>query len=334
MKNSDMKVIAIILSIALFFTIVTSNVVSIASVVYLAKGGKTVESADGGATNNDANVSTNNGTSTTPDATQPSGGTSTTPDATQPSGGTSTTPDATQPSGGSSTTPDATQPSGGDSGANSGATNSPVDKDALALYQNAAKEIATKGNASYNKKVWQAIKTFNMGSMPGFIQDAVMGAIQDAMKTEDEAEEKLYEKGDASKGHMPMSNCTENTVSSASKEASGDKTIVTIVMKDQVNPTREDTDGVHVMATGDFLYVSDVYSTLEGNAALKALITLEKGEITYKAFTIKAVITKDGKFESIDMHGLGDIVADIKVGGTINATGQMDFNIKYWNFQY
>ena len=40
MKNSDMKVIAIILSIALFFTIVTSNVVSIASVVYLAKGGQ------------------------------------------------------------------------------------------------------------------------------------------------------------------------------------------------------------------------------------------------------------------------------------------------------
>ena len=38
MKNSDMKVIAIILSIALFFTIVTSNAVSIASVVFLAKG--------------------------------------------------------------------------------------------------------------------------------------------------------------------------------------------------------------------------------------------------------------------------------------------------------
>ena len=37
MKNADMKVIAIILSIALFFTIVTSNAVSVASIVFLAK---------------------------------------------------------------------------------------------------------------------------------------------------------------------------------------------------------------------------------------------------------------------------------------------------------
>ena len=39
MKSSDLKVVAIILSIALFFTIITSNAVSIASVVILAKGG-------------------------------------------------------------------------------------------------------------------------------------------------------------------------------------------------------------------------------------------------------------------------------------------------------
>lgn len=43
MKSSDLKVVAIILAIALFFTIVTSNAVSIASVVLLAKGGTAEE---------------------------------------------------------------------------------------------------------------------------------------------------------------------------------------------------------------------------------------------------------------------------------------------------
>ena len=43
MKSSDLKVVAIILAIALFFTIVTSNAVSIASVALLAKGGTAEE---------------------------------------------------------------------------------------------------------------------------------------------------------------------------------------------------------------------------------------------------------------------------------------------------
>ena len=45
MKSSDLKVVAIILSIALFFTIITSNAVSIASVVILAKGGSSASTA-------------------------------------------------------------------------------------------------------------------------------------------------------------------------------------------------------------------------------------------------------------------------------------------------
>ena len=48
MKNSDMKVIAIILSIALFFTIVTSNIVSIASIGVLLTGGTAAPADQGG----------------------------------------------------------------------------------------------------------------------------------------------------------------------------------------------------------------------------------------------------------------------------------------------
>ena len=54
MKNSDMKVIAIILSIALFFTIVTSNAVSVVSVITLLKDGGTTVAADGTQTGDNA----------------------------------------------------------------------------------------------------------------------------------------------------------------------------------------------------------------------------------------------------------------------------------------
>ncbi|MDO4397902.1 MAG: hypothetical protein Q4C21_05775, partial [Oscillospiraceae bacterium] len=60
MKSSDLKVVAIILAIALFFTIVTSNAVSIASVVLLAKG-------DNGSTIVDNGNNGNNGGNTKPD---------------------------------------------------------------------------------------------------------------------------------------------------------------------------------------------------------------------------------------------------------------------------
>ena len=59
MKSSDLKVVAIILSIALFFTIITSNAVSIASVVILAKGGTGTQTQTV-TPGTDANTNTNN----------------------------------------------------------------------------------------------------------------------------------------------------------------------------------------------------------------------------------------------------------------------------------
>ena len=65
MKSSDLKVVAIILAIALFFTIVTSNAVSIASVVLLAKGdnGSTVVDNGNNGNNGGNNNSGNSGNS-------------------------------------------------------------------------------------------------------------------------------------------------------------------------------------------------------------------------------------------------------------------------------
>ena len=106
MKSSDLKVVAIILSIALFFTIITSNAVSIASVVILAKGGS---GTGAGVQTVAPGTGDQQGTQTTPGGT-----TSTTPgdtSSTTPGGTTSTTPGdttSTTPGGTTSTTPGGT----------------------------------------------------------------------------------------------------------------------------------------------------------------------------------------------------------------------------------
>ena len=321
MKNSDMKVIAIILSIALFFTIVTSNVVSIASVVYLAKGGKTVESADGGATNNDANVSTNNG-----------GGTST-----NNGGGTSATPETTQPSGGTSTTPDATQPSGDNAGSdNAGSDNSGASAEtlsaeqALKMFQDAATDIKQNASASYNCKAWQVVEKINVGN--SILESIITGFVT----SEEKAETKVNAKGtDDSKNRMPASNCTMNAVQNITTEVSGDNYIITIVMKDQVNPTAEDTDGISLMSR-DLLYMSAITNEVENNDAIKAIVKeLKTAELNYKAFTIKATMTKDGKFVEITHECHAELKAEAAlVLGSLSGDGVLVFHARFWDFAY
>ena len=92
MKSSDLKVVAIILSIALFFTIITSNAVSIASVVILAKGGTgaPAQQQQQGTDVNQQQQSTNNGGYVDNSAQQQGTAVTPTPGATQPSGGNDT----------------------------------------------------------------------------------------------------------------------------------------------------------------------------------------------------------------------------------------------------
>ena len=91
MKSSDLKVVAIILSIALFFTIITSNAVSIASVVILAKGGTGAPAQQQQGTDvNQPQQGTNNGGYVDNSNQQQGTAVTPTPGATQPSGGNDT----------------------------------------------------------------------------------------------------------------------------------------------------------------------------------------------------------------------------------------------------
>ena len=323
MKNSDMKVIAIILSIALFFTIVTSNAVSIASVVFLAKGQTATEgTVDAGTATPDAGTSTTPGGST---SSTPSGSTSTTPDATQPAGdaGASTTPDATQPAGDAGTaTPDANKPAGD---ANAPADDNPIAKDPFAAYSKAANDIHTKGIAGYNKIGWQTpLKIEGLG----LLDSVIMPILEGFMTTEDEAEVKVNAKGsDDAKNRMPASNCDKKYIKSATAVKEGNNYKVTIVLVDFTNPGYGDPDGLQVMSR-EFLDYKDVEVAAKDIAIVKSL----EGQIVYKDYTITAIMTADGKFESITHQGVGYITA--KLNGSINATGELEFNAKYTDFKY
>ena len=329
MKNSDMKVIAIILSIALFFTIITSNAVSVASVILLAKDGVSTQAPagdQGGATQQGGTTSTTPGGST---STTPSGSTSTTP-----SGSTSTTPSgstSTTPSGSTSTDSNATN-----NDANAPADDNPIMKDPLAAYQKAAKDIHDNGTAGYTKKGWQTVEGDLQLDKLTFLSGPLTSLIKSFMTEESAAEEKINEKGsDDAKNRMPISNCAASDVASATaKKLDNGNYEVVIVMKDVVNPSYSDTTGL-VLMSKEFLDIKDVQNTVATDETVKKLVKSVDGTITYKAYTITAEMTADGKFVSITHFCAADIVANVEaVAGSLGASGALGFNAKYYDFRY
>ncbi len=311
MKNADMKVIAIILSIALLFTLFTSNAASIASVVLMFMGNGTI-AVDGTATDD----STQQGTQQ--QGTQQQG--------TQQQG---TQQQGPQQQG---TQQQGTQQQGTDAGntntdaGNAGAdANDPVIADPYAFYSKAANDIHTKGIAGYNKISWQTpLKIEGLG----FLDSVIVPILEGFMTTEDEAEVKQNAKGsDDAKNRMPASNASPQWIKSATAIKNGDNYTVTIVLADATNPSYSETDGYPLM-TREFLDYKDVEKEAKNISIVKSL----EGEITYKDYTITAEMTADGKFISITHLGIGYMKANLN--GSINANGELEFNAKYTDFQY
>lgn len=327
MKNSDMKVIAIILSIALFFTIVTSNAVSIASVIFLAKDASTVQEgtadASGDATNTDANANNNANTNTNTGSND-----SAAPETTAPAANSGSTADTTAPAAnsGSTATPDANKPADNAPAAD----NNPIAKDPLAAYQKAAKEINTKGVAGYNKIGWQ--KPLKIEGL-GILDSVIVPILEGFMTTEDEAEVKVNAKGsDDAKNRMPASTCTKGAVKSATAEklANGNYKVV-VVLNEQTNPSYADKDGLGVMSK-EFLDYADVQKTVVEDPTVSKIVKSLDGKIVYKDYTITSEMTADGKFVSITHYGIGYI--DATLNGSLNAKGELEFNAKYTDFKY
>ena len=321
MSNSNIKVIAIIATIVLVFTLITSNAVSVASVIFLAKG--TTQTGTVADTNNDANVNTNNGASNNTNTPANNGGNT---GATQaPSGNTG----ATQ------------APAGNAGAAQTPAATNGIDAEALAMFQKAAAEINGSGAAGYTKLSWQEIKEFK-ASDNATVNDALKGLIGNFMTTKEKAEQdpKISDKGseDAMR-RFPASNCSQDKIKSVTKKEANGNYIITIVLKDENNLTKADTDGLNVMSR-DILYIEDVKDTVKNDATVSKIVTdLKKAEINYKEYTITAEMTKDGKFVNVTHYCEAELAADadgkvLVVPFSVSGSGVLAFNVIYKDFKY
>ncbi len=317
MKNSDMKIIAIILSAALLFTIITSNAVSVASVILIAqKKSASTQKVD--------NVTSNNAVQTN----NVQGGETSDVNTNTPSA--DVNDNSTQ--GSTNATDTNTDKSDDSSSQSKGA----IDKEALKMFQKAAKDINDKAVAGFKKKNWQTVAApLQLTQLPS-LSDRLSEMIESFMTSEADAEVKVSAKGSVdAKNRMPACNATEATIKSVTKKEVGSNIEITIVMKDSLNPGLEDKDGVTVMSD-DLLYIKYVTDTIESNGFVNALVKeLTKGDINYVAFTITATMTKDGKFVEIrhDGDGMIDAAAET-ILGEVSGTGGIGFHAKFYDFEY
>ena len=316
MKNADMKVIAIILSIALFFTIVTSNVVSIASIAVLLKGGTGTAAAE---------------------ETKKPGQSDKKVDSSGLVEGEESMEEEEKlevDEDGNIVVPE------GQDGKN------PIEVAPLQSYQIAIDKITKDGAAGYDKKAWQSIEGNGLdlaaesslvNSLLGALKGTLTDLIKGFMTAEADATTDTSAKGSPeAMDRMPLSNCTSEYVQSATATKEGDNYKVVIVMRTQQNPKKSDTDGLRVMSK-DILYMEDVEDTVKNDATVSKVVKeLKVGTIDYNSYTITAIMTPDMKFVSIDHDCIADLNATIDaVGvGVVYGSGQLGFHTRYTNFVY
>lgn len=314
MKSSELKIIAVILAVALVFTVIASNAVSVASIVFLAKNDIAGASAQS---------QTQQGTATTPGgstATTPSGNSGST--ATTPSGSTgstATTPDAnggstaTTPSGNSgstATTPDANKPAD-NNGGSTAATK--TDKEVLEIYTTVMNK-AKKDKPGYKKVEYQELpsdaqnRVITEGSnLVGTLLDLVDQLDLMTSKEAAEADPEIVEKGSDMRW-FPVYKCEKgcyltdvSAIESTKYEDLGNgKARITIELKDEQNPEPmaegASTSPSYTGAMFSPLSKADIDNTLNGGV-VSAVVKDITYSLTYHDCT--AVVEYDTKTNEI-----------------------------------
>ena len=336
MKSKDLKIIAVILAVALVFTVLASNAVSVASIVFLAKND--IQGAPAQQQQQAQPQQQQQSTITTP-----GGNNSTTPDATQPSGdnGSTATPDATQPSGDNgSNAPDANKPAN-----NGGSTAAKkTDKEVLEIYTKLMNK-AKADKPGYKKVEYQ--------ELPGDAQNRVISKGEglvgvllnlvdslELMKSKEaaEADPEIVEKG----GDMrwfPVYKCEKgcyltdvSAIESTNYEDLGNgRARITIELKDEQNPEPmaegASTSPSNTGAMFSPLSKADIDNTLNGGV-VSAVVKDITYSLTYH--DCKAIVeydTKTNEIIKLEQYMNVAIKADAKViGSKISIEKQELFN--------
>lgn len=240
---------------------------------------------------------------------------------------------------------------GSNNGGNNGGNNAPVvqqneiEISPLAVYQRAAAQIANSGVAGYNSKSWQKLEGGLSLAAEGSLVNSLLGGLKSTLTdlingfVTSEADASVYSSAKGSsdaKNRMPISNCSADYIQSVTVVKSGENYKVTIVMRDQQNPKKSDTDGVRVMSK-NILYMEDVEDTVKNDSTVAAVIKeMKDGTIDYVGYTITAIMTADGKFVSIDHDCTSDFNVTINAVavGVIYMSGNISFHTRYTDFVY
>ncbi len=309
MKSSELKLIAVILAVALVFTVIASNAVSVASIVFLAKNDIVDASAQ---------PQTQQGTVTTPGgstSTTPGGSTSTTPGgstSTTPDQGTATTPDTNTntDAGNTNTTPDANKPADADKGTQ---TATKTDKEVLEIYTKVMNK-AKADKPGYKKVEYQELpsdaenRVISKGSgLVGTLLNLVDSLDLMTSKETAEADPEIVEKGSDMRW-FPVYKCEKgcyltdvSAIESTKYEDLGNgKARITIVLKAENNPEPmaegASTSPSNTGAMFSPLSKADIDNTINGGA-VQAVIKEVTYNLTYHDCT--AIVEYDTKTNEI-----------------------------------
>lgn len=339
MKSSELKLIAIILAVALVFTVIASNAVSVASIVFLAKND--IQGAPAGEQVQQGQQAQQPQQGQQPQQQQQQS--QQTVETTAPAANNdSSTADTTAPAGnnGGSTTPDATQPAGN----NGSSTAKKSNKEVLDIYTTVMNK-AKKDKPGYKKVEYQELpsdaqnRVITEGS--GLV-GTLLGLVDklDLMTTKEaaEADPEIVEKG----GDMrwfPVYKCEKgcyltdvNAIESTNYEDLGNgKARITIELKDEQNPEpMAEGASSSPSKTGAMfspLSKADIDNTLNGGV-VSAVVKDITYSLTYH--DCKAIVeydTKTNQIIKLEQYMNVAIKANAKVGfSTINIEKQELFN--------
>lgn len=302
MKSKDLKIIAVILAVALVFTVFASNAVSVASIVFLAKND--IQSAPA---QQQQQAQPQQQQQAQPQQQQAQQSVETTAPAGN-SGSTDTTPSGN--SGSTATTPDANKPA--DNGGSTAATK--TDKEVLEIYTTLMNK-AKKDKPGYQKVEYQELpgdaanRQISKGA--NFV-DTLLNLVTNTLdllttKEEAEASPEIVEKGSDMRW-FPVYKCEKgcyltdvNAIESTKYEDLGNgKARITIELKDENNPEPmaegASTSPSNTGAMFSPLSKADIDNTINGGV-VQAVIKNVTYNLTYH--DCKAVVEYDTKTNEI-----------------------------------
>lgn len=323
MKSKDLKIIAVILAVALVFTVLASNAVSVASIVFLAKN--EIAAAPAGDQTQEGQQAQQSQQSQQAQQSQQSQSSVETTAPAADNGSSSV--ETTAPAGDNSANANADKPAD-----DKGTATAAWDKEkTFNFYKDAAHKLATNGNAGYDKIEWQVLENLQVGSVGSFLQPV----IDSFMTTKEEAEVQVQAKGsDDAKNRFPDCTLTDlSKVKSAEKKdlANGNYEI-TIIMVDEDTPMNEESSFL-AKVTSSVLFWEDIEETIKNDVSV--ISAINSRSVNYTGYKITAEMTKDGKFVKLGHYATVIINANAKVKVfTLDVGGTLYNNCEYSNFKY